>query len=185
MFFYGFTITSAVDNPDELVYHKGAVGIFEEPCTFDTMQLGVINTETNEQLESFTFSRDPEAKAIDGSLLYVDDVVAGSAYIKVINNENNIECPTSTLAGTPVSATGGSNGEAVTPADLVKALTVFEDKIHLINYKKLLVLEDEKIVLSTNNTIVTITGEKLSLKKLLQNEVLLSGVIRKIEVNYA
>ena len=64
-------------------------------------------------------------------------------------------------------------------------LTVFEDKIHLINYKKLLVLEDEKIVLSTNNTIVTITGEKLSLKKLLQNEVLLSGVIRKIEVNYA
>ena len=64
-------------------------------------------------------------------------------------------------------------------------LTVFEDKIHLINYKKLLVLEDEKIVLSTNKTIVTITGEKLSLKKLLQNEVLLSGVIRKIEVNYA
>lgn len=123
-----YTILSALDNPDELVYHKGAVGIFEEPCTFDTMQLGVINTETNEQLESFTFSRDPEAKAIDGSLLYVDDVVAGSAYIKVINNENNIECPTSTLAGTPVSATGGSNGEAVTPADLVKALTVFEDK---------------------------------------------------------
>ena len=63
-------------------------------------------------------------------------------------------------------------------------LTVFEDKIHLINYKKLLVLEDEKIVLSTNKTIVTITGEKLSLKKLLQNEILLSGVIRKIEVNY-
>jgi hypothetical protein len=81
-----YTILSALDNPDELVYHKGAVGIFEEPCTFDTMQLGVINTETNEQLESFTFSRDPEAKAIDGSLLYVDDVVAGSAYIKVINN---------------------------------------------------------------------------------------------------
>ena len=123
-----FTITSALDNPQDLVYVKGAKGIFDVPCPFDTMQLGVINTETGEQLESFTFSRDPEAKAIDGSLLFVDDVVAASAYIKVINNPATTECPNSTLAGTPVSATGGSNGEAVTPADLAKALTVFEDK---------------------------------------------------------
>jgi hypothetical protein len=92
------------------------------------MQLGVVNTETGEQVERFTFSRDPEAKAIDGSLLYVDDVVAGSAYIKVINNPANTDVPNSTLAGTPVSATGGSNGEAVTAADLTRALSVFEDK---------------------------------------------------------
>ena len=123
-----FTITSALDNPDALVYHKGAKGIFDYPCPFDTMQLGVINTETNEQLESFTFSRDPEAKAIDGSLMYVDDVVAGSAYIKVINNPANTECSASTLVGTPVSATGGSDGEPVSAADLVKALEVFTDK---------------------------------------------------------
>jgi hypothetical protein len=32
------------------------------------------------------------------------------------------------LAGTPVSATGGSNGAPVTAADLAAALTVFEDK---------------------------------------------------------
>ena len=123
-----FTIVSALDNPEDLVYVKGAKGLFEEPCPFDTMQLGVINTETGEQLESFTFSRDPEAKAIDGSLLFVDDVVASSAYIKVINNPANIDVPNSTLAGTPISATGGSNGGAVTSADLAKALTVFEDK---------------------------------------------------------
>ena len=123
-----YTIVSALDNPDSLVYVKGAKGIFDEPCPFDTMQLGVVNTETGEQIESFTFSRDPEAKAIDGSLLYVDDVVAGSAYIKVINNPANTDVPNSTLAGTPVSATGGSNGEAVTAADLTRALSVFEDK---------------------------------------------------------
>lgn len=123
-----FTITSALDNPDALVYVKGAKGIFDEPCTFDTMQLGVINTETGEQVENFTFSRDPGAKAIDGSLLYVDDVVAGSAYIKVINNPANTDVPNSTLAGTPVQASGGSNGEPVTAADLADALTVFEDK---------------------------------------------------------
>lgn len=123
-----FTILSAVDNKDSMVYYKGAKGLFDYPCPFDTMQLGVINTETNEQLESFTFSRDPEARAIDGSVLYVDNVVEGSAYIKVINNPATTECPNSTLAGTPVSATGGSNGEAVTPADLTRALSVFEDK---------------------------------------------------------
>ena len=123
-----FTIVSALDNPDELVYVKGAKGLFEEPCTFDTMQLGVINTETNELLETFTFSRDPLAKAIDGTLLYVDDVVAGSAYIKIVNNTSNTDVPNSTLAGVSVQASGGSNGEAITPADLAKALTVFEDK---------------------------------------------------------
>ena len=63
-------------------------------------------------------------------------------------------------------------------------LTVYEDEIHLINYKKLLVLEDEKIVVSTSKSIITITGENLLLKKLLQNEMLLSGVVQKIEVKY-
>ena len=124
-----FTIVSALDNPDELVYHKGARGIFDKPCTFNTMQLGVINTETNETVETFLFSRDPEAKAIDGSLLYVDDIINGSsAYIKVINNPATTEVSSSTLSGTPIQASGGSNGDKVTPADLVKALTVFEDK---------------------------------------------------------
>ena len=123
-----YTIISALDNPDSLVYVKGARGIFDKPCPFDTMRLGVINTETNETLETFTFSRDPEAKAIDGSLLYVDDVVSSSAYIKVINNDATVDVPNSTLVGTPVQASGGSNGGIVTPADLVKALTVFEDK---------------------------------------------------------
>lgn len=123
-----YTITSALDNPDALVYVKGAKGIFDEPCPFDTMQLGVINTETGEQVENFTFSRDPQAKAIDGSLLFVDDVVAGSAYIKVINNPANTDVPNSTLAGAPVQASGGSNGAPVTAADLTAALTVFEDK---------------------------------------------------------
>ena len=123
-----FTITSALDNPEELIYHKGAKGIFPEPCPFNTMQLGVVNTETNEIVETFLFSRDPEAKAIDGSLMYVDDIVSGSAYIKVINNPATTEVSSSTLSGTPIQASGGSNGDPVTPADLAKALTVFEDK---------------------------------------------------------
>ena len=123
-----YTILSALDNADQLVYYKGAKGLFNDPCTFDTMQLGVVNTETNEVVESFTFSRDPEAKTIDGSLLFVDDVVSGSAYIKVVNNPANTDVPSSTIAGVPIQATGGSSGEAVTSADLTAALEVFKDK---------------------------------------------------------
>ena len=124
-----FTILSSVDNPESLVYFKGAKGIFEAPCTFDTMQLGVINTETSELIETFLVSRDPEARAIDGSVLYMPSVINGSsAYIQVINNDSNVDMPNSTLAGAPLQASGGSNGEAVTSADLVRALTVFGDK---------------------------------------------------------
>lgn len=123
-----FSIVSALDNKDELVYVKGAEGLFPEPCTFNTMELTVYNADTNEALETFTFSRDPEAKAIDGTSLYVDDVVAGSAYIKVFNNPATTDVPNSTLAGTPLQASGGSNGETVAPADLVRALNVFQDK---------------------------------------------------------
>lgn len=116
-----FTIVSALDNPNSLVYNEKDFG-------FNTMQLNVINTVTGEQVESFTFSRDPNAKGIDGTPLFVDNVVEGSAYIKVINNSATTEVSASTLAGVPVSASGGSDGEPVTAADLAKALTVFEDK---------------------------------------------------------
>ena len=123
-----FSIVSAFDNPDELVYVKGKEGLFPEPCPFDTMELTVYNAETNAPLESFTFSRDENAKTIDGISLFINDVVEGSAYIKVFNNPNNTDMPNSTLAGSPIQASGGSDGAPVTPSDLVKALGVFEDK---------------------------------------------------------
>ena len=125
-----FAIVSAFDTPDALVYKKGAEGLFPEPCTFDTMQLTVYNAETNEALESFTFSRDPEARTIDGTSLFVEDVVAGSAYIKVFNNAafDNTDVPNSTLVGAPVQASGGFDGDPVTVSSMVKALSVFQDK---------------------------------------------------------
>ena len=116
-----FSILSSLDNPDQLVYNKETFG-------FDTMQLTVYNAETNEQLETFTFSRDPQAKTIDGASLFIDGIVAGSAYIKVINNPATTEVSNSTLAGTPIQASGGSDGGAVTDSDLAKALDVFADK---------------------------------------------------------
>ncbi len=122
-----FLIVSSVDNSDDLTYYPGA-DIGGTPCTFGTMRLDVVNTETNEILESFTFSRDNSARAIDGTSLYVDNIVEGSAYIKVNNNEANTDLPNSTLGGTPIQASGGSDGGLVDETVLTKALDVFADK---------------------------------------------------------
>ena len=118
-----FDIVSSVDNPTDLVYPN-------------TMQLNVRLAETGELLETFTFSRDPLAKAIDGTSLYVDNVVTGSAYIQVINNtkvDANL-LPSSTIAGSPLQAGAGSDGNWDELDDegkisvMATALDVFADK---------------------------------------------------------
>lgn len=112
-----FDILSSKDNAADLVYP-------------DTMQLTVRIASTNEVLETFVFSRDVNAKEIDGTSLYLPNVVEGSAYIKIVNNPEmaSAELPLSTIAGKPVKAGGGSNGGEVTPETMVGALNVFADK---------------------------------------------------------
>ena len=113
-----FDLVSALDNASALVYP-------------DTMQLTVRIAETKEVLETFVFSRDPQAKAIDGTSLYFDNVVnQASAYIRIRNNAEvaATELPNSTLASFPVQAGAGSNGGTVVEADLVGALEKFADK---------------------------------------------------------
>ena len=113
-----FDLVSALDNANALVYP-------------DTMQLTVRVAATKEILETFVFSRDPEAKAIDGTSLYFDNVVnQASAYIRIRNNANvaTTALPNSTLASAPIQAGAGSNGGTVTENDLVAALELFADK---------------------------------------------------------
>ena len=110
-----FAIVSSRDTEEVLPYPN-------------TMQLTISNADTNEPLETFVFSRDPEAKAIDGTSLFIDEVVAGSAYIKVFNNPKSTDVPNSTLAGAPIQASGGSDGAPVTAENMVRALEAFQDK---------------------------------------------------------
>ena len=60
--------------------------------------------------------------------------------------------------------------------------TVYEKKIHIINYKRIISLEDNYISFQSNHSKINITGQGLILKKLLENEMLISGTITKIEV---
>lgn len=112
-----FDIVSSIDNSSQLVYPN-------------TMKLVVKIASTNTTLETFEFSRKQDAKTIDGTSLYVDSVVKGSAYIKVRNNTtlNGVYLPNSTLAGSPIACAGGTDGEAVTTETLVGALNIFANK---------------------------------------------------------
>lgn len=87
----------------------------------------VYDTTTNEQLEEFLVSRLANAKAFDGTPMYIETVLEGSAYIKVVNNED--------VEGYPVSVAklnmaGGSEKATseLTPEDAVAALEALEDK---------------------------------------------------------
>ena len=62
--------------------------------------------------------------------------------------------------------------------------TVYKDKKDIVNYKKIISLEDEKILFLGGNQKITIRGKNLTLNKLLDDEILIVGKILKIEVLY-
>ena len=62
--------------------------------------------------------------------------------------------------------------------------TVYENTIHVINYKRILILEEDRISFQTKNQKIKIEGEGLILKKILNQEMLITGKIYKIEVSY-
>lgn len=61
-------------------------------------------------------------------------------------------------------------------------INIYNDKINIINYTSLGAIENTKIIVNGPDKNVLITGEKLALKKMLNNEILISGVIKKIEL---
>ena len=61
--------------------------------------------------------------------------------------------------------------------------TVYNDKIHIVNFKRIITLEDNYITLVSDNKKIIINGSNLSLKKLLDNEMIIKGNASKIEVS--
>ena len=62
--------------------------------------------------------------------------------------------------------------------------TVYENTINVINYKRILILEEDRISFQTKNQKIKKEGEGLILKKILNQEMLITGKIYKIEVSY-
>ncbi len=57
-----------------------------------------------------------------------------------------------------------------------------ENLIDIINYTRLITIENNYVSLYINNKKIIIKGKKLILKKLLDNELLLNGEVTSLEV---
>lgn len=103
--------------------------IVEENC----FQLNVINLETGLTLEEYVVSMDLAKKSIDGTNLFIKNVINGySQYIQIVTPEDEYIDETAQPGSTgiiPVALQGGSDGEAVTVADNIEALQVFASKM--------------------------------------------------------
>lgn len=60
-------------------------------------------------------------------------------------------------------------------------IIIFKNKISIQNYKEIGSIEDEKIIIRHDDGVLIILGKSLSIKKLLEEELLISGEINKIE----
>ena len=60
--------------------------------------------------------------------------------------------------------------------------TVYEDKIHIINFKRIITLEDNYISILSINKKINIKGLNIVLIKLIDNELLFKGNVSSIEV---
>ena len=63
-------------------------------------------------------------------------------------------------------------------------LTVFSDRVHVMNFLNIVSLEEERISFLTSKGRVIIKGKNLCLNKLLDDEVLISGTIMNIEADF-
>ncbi len=60
--------------------------------------------------------------------------------------------------------------------------TIYENKIYIINFKRIISLEENNVTLQSNRKKLRITGKNLIVRKLLEEEILITGMISKIEV---
>ena len=57
-----------------------------------------------------------------------------------------------------------------------------DNKLNIVNFDEIILLSEEKIILLKDNKTICIKGNNLSLLKLLDNEILINGCIKTIEL---
>ena len=62
--------------------------------------------------------------------------------------------------------------------------TVFNDRIHIVNYKKINTLNSDYILIESYDRRIGIKGNNLVLNKMLDREILVIGNVKSIEVIY-
>ncbi len=60
-------------------------------------------------------------------------------------------------------------------------INIWKNKINIVNFKEIVVLEENKIVILSPYNKVIIKGSNLSINKLLDSEILITGTFTLIE----
>ena len=62
-------------------------------------------------------------------------------------------------------------------------IIIKENKINIINFKEIIDFNIDKISLRCENKIITVEGKNLTISKMLDEEVLITGTIINIRIN--
>lgn len=60
-------------------------------------------------------------------------------------------------------------------------INIFEKCVNIVNYIDIIILEDSRISVKYQNGIITILGDNLSVNKMLDKEMLITGNIKSID----
>lgn len=60
-------------------------------------------------------------------------------------------------------------------------INIFDRSVNIVNYIDIIILEENRISVKYQNGIITVTGDKLSVNKMLEQEMLITGNIKSIE----
>ncbi len=60
-------------------------------------------------------------------------------------------------------------------------INIWKNRINIVNFKEIVVLEENKIVILSPYNKVIIKGSNLSINKLLDSEILITGIFTLIE----
>ena len=63
-------------------------------------------------------------------------------------------------------------------------INYIKDKLNIVNYEVIDHFSDERVIIRYISGTVIIKGEKLIISKLLEDEVLISGIIKNIELKW-
>jgi len=61
-------------------------------------------------------------------------------------------------------------------------ITILENKVNINNYEEILIFEEDNILIKRKQEIIKIKGNNLTLNKLYNNELLIEGKIKSVEL---
>lgn len=66
--------------------------------------------------------------------------------------------------------------------DVEFRVDLYKDKVHIVNYTKIVTIEKTRISIRYSSGMLIIKGKDLALKKLLDDEILIKGIINSVEL---